>query len=93
MISGKTAASSLHVFVNNLLRLNWSNALGIDPESLFHSVVNTVSNLKKSEQVSVQAQMRGNATKAKYEDGGNVNTFIAGAALGALIVGLAGKSK
>nr|MBF4259778.1 transcriptional regulator [Vibrio anguillarum] len=50
-------------------------------------------NLQDSEQVSVQAQLRANATKAKSEGGSNVGTFIAGAALGALIVGLAGKSK
>ncbi|EKO3583119.1 helix-turn-helix transcriptional regulator [Vibrio metschnikovii] len=70
-----------------------AKALGIDPEVLFHSVVNTVNNLQDSEQVSVQAQLRANATKAKSEGGSNVGTFIAGAALGALIVGLAGKSK
>ncbi|MGB6293879.1 MAG: helix-turn-helix transcriptional regulator [Vibrio anguillarum] len=70
-----------------------AKALGIEPEVLFHSVVNTVNNLQDSEQVSVQAQLRANATKAKSEGGSNVGTFIAGAALGALIVGLAGKSK
>lgn len=70
-----------------------AKALRIAPEDLFHSVVNTVNNLQESEQVSVQAQLRGNATKAKSEEGNNVGTFIAGAALGALIVGLAGKSK
>ncbi|MGR5194916.1 helix-turn-helix domain-containing protein [Vibrio rotiferianus] len=70
-----------------------AKALGIAPDELFHSVVNTVNNLKESEQVSVQAQPRGNATKAKSEGGSNVGTFIAGAALGALIIGLAGKSK
>ncbi|KDN30344.1 XRE family transcriptional regulator [Vibrio fortis] len=69
-----------------------AKALGIAPDELFNSVVNTVNNLKESEQVSVQAQLRGNATKAKSE-GSNVGTFIAGAALAALIVGLAGKSK
>ncbi|MGY5613054.1 helix-turn-helix domain-containing protein [Vibrio brasiliensis] len=70
-----------------------AKALRIAPDELFNSVVNTVNNLKESEQVSVQAQLRGNATKAKSEGGSNVGTFIAGAALGALIVGLAGKSK
>ncbi|KUI97519.1 helix-turn-helix domain-containing protein [Vibrio sp. MEBiC08052] len=70
-----------------------AKALGIGPSELFSSVVNTVNNLKGSEQVSVQAQPRGNATKAKSEGGSNVGTFIAGAALGALIIGLAGKSK
>lgn len=70
-----------------------AKALGIDPEELFHSVVNTVNNLQDSEQVSVQAQLRANATKAKSEGGSNVGTFIAGAALVALIIGLAGKSK
>ncbi|MFW8630077.1 helix-turn-helix domain-containing protein [Vibrio natriegens] len=70
-----------------------AKALGISPDELFSSVVNTVNNLKESEQVSVLAQPRGNATKAKFEGGSNVGTFIAGAALGALIIGLAGKSK
>lgn len=68
-------------------------ALGIAPDELFNSVMNTITNLKGSEQVSVQAQPRGNAIKAKSEEGSNVGTFIAGAALGALIIGLAGKSK
>ncbi|EOA6618001.1 helix-turn-helix domain-containing protein [Vibrio vulnificus] len=70
-----------------------AKALRIAPDELFNSVVNTVNNLKESKQVSVQAQLRGNATKAKSEGGSNVGTFIAGAALGALIIGLAGKSK
>ncbi|UAB69238.1 helix-turn-helix transcriptional regulator [Vibrio sp. SCSIO 43132] len=70
-----------------------AKALGIPPDELFNSVVNTVNNLKQSEQVEVQAQPRGNATKAKAEGGNKVGTFIAGAALGALIIGLAGKSK
>ena len=70
-----------------------AKALRIAPEDLFNSVVNTVNNLQESEQVSVQAQLRGNATKAKSEEGSNVGTFIAGAALVALIIGLAGKSK
>lgn len=70
-----------------------AQALGIASEDLFNSVVNTVNNLKENEDVSVQAQPRGNATKAKSEGGSNLGTFIAGAALGALIIGLAGKSK
>lgn len=70
-----------------------AKVLRIAPEDLFNSVVNTVNNLQESEQVSVQAQLRGNATKAKSEGGSSVGTFIAGAALGALIIGLAGKSK
>ena len=70
-----------------------AKALGIAPDKLFNSVVNTVNNLKESEQVSVQAQPRGNAIKSKSEGGSNVGTFIAGAALGALLIGLVGKSK
>ncbi|MEZ9327467.1 helix-turn-helix domain-containing protein [Vibrio breoganii] len=70
-----------------------ARALSIAPDDLFNSVVNTVNSLKESEQVSVQAQPRGNTTKAKSGGGSNVGTFIAGAALGALIFGLAGKSK
>ncbi|EGR8989602.1 transcriptional regulator [Vibrio vulnificus] len=70
-----------------------AKALNIAPEGLFNSVVNTVNNLKNSEQVSVQAQLRGNATKAKSDSGSNVGKVVAGAALAALIIGLAGKSK
>ncbi|WP_102359835.1 helix-turn-helix transcriptional regulator [Vibrio breoganii] len=70
-----------------------ARALSIAPDDLFNSVVNTVNSLKESEQVSVQAQPRGNATKAKSGGGSNVGTFITGAVLGALIFGLAGKSK
>ncbi|MUK38035.1 helix-turn-helix domain-containing protein [Aliivibrio fischeri] len=68
-------------------------ALGIAPEELFHSVVNTGKNLEEKERVSVQAQPRGNTTKAKADSSAKVGTFIAGAALGALIFGLASKSK
>lgn len=46
-----------------------AKALGIAPDKLFNSVVNTISNLKESEQVSVQAQPRGNAIKSKSEGG------------------------
>lgn len=70
-----------------------AKALGIAPDELFNSVVNTVNNLKESEQVSVQAQPRGNATKAKSDSASNVGKVVAGAALAALIIGLAGKSK
>lgn len=70
-----------------------ARALDISVEALFNSVVNTVSNLESSDDVLVQAQLRGNATKAKAAGGSGVGTFVAGAALGALIIGLAGKSK
>jgi DNA-binding XRE family transcriptional regulator len=70
-----------------------AQALSIPAVELFNSVVNTVGNLQSSNGVLVQAQPRGNTTKAKAAEGHGVGTFIAGAALGALIIGLAGKSK
>jgi transcriptional regulator with XRE-family HTH domain len=70
-----------------------AQALDIPVESLFNSVVNTVENLQSNDDVLVQGQPRGNATKAKAAGGSGATTFIAGAALGALIIGLAGKSK
>lgn len=70
-----------------------AQALNIPVEQLFNSVINTVGNLQSSDDVLVQAQPRGNATKAKAASGSGAAKFIAGAALGALIIGLAGKSK
>jgi len=70
-----------------------AKALNIPVEQLFKSVINTVDNLQLNADVSVQAQTRGNTTKAKNAGGSGAATFIAGAALGALIIGLAGKSK
>lgn len=84
--SGKSTFSVDQVF-------ECAKALGISPDELFNLVVNTVNNLMESEDVSVQAQPRGNATKAKSAGGSNAGSFVAGAALGALIIGLAGKSK
>lgn len=68
-------------------------ALNIPVDQLFQSVINTVNNLQSNDDVSVQAQTRGNTTKAKAAGGSGAVTFIAGAALAALIIGLAGKSK
>ncbi|MBL4814290.1 MAG: helix-turn-helix transcriptional regulator [Shewanella sp.] len=70
-----------------------AQALKIPAAELFNSVVNTVGNLQSSNGVLVQAQPRGNTTKAKAAGGNEVATFVAGAALVALIIGLAGKSK
>ncbi len=70
-----------------------AHALDISPTELFDSVVNTVNNLKSSQTAIVQAQTRGNTTKAKTSGGNEVATFVAGAALAALIIALAGKSK
>ncbi|MBO2678713.1 helix-turn-helix domain-containing protein [Shewanella insulae] len=70
-----------------------AQSLNIPAAELFKSVLNTVENLQSSNDVVVQAQPRGNTTKAKTAEGSGVGTFIAGAALGALIIGLAGKSK
>jgi len=46
-----------------------AKALNIAPEGLFNSVVNTVNNLKNSEQVSVQAQLRGYIAEIKSQNG------------------------
>lgn len=70
-----------------------AKALNIPVDQLFQSVVNTVDNLQSSDDVAVKAQARGNATKAKSSGGNGAVTFVAGAALAALIIGLAGKSK
>lgn len=69
-----------------------SKALGVPIDELFESLLNTISSLESSGEVTVQSQQRGNTTKAK-ESGSGVGAFVAGAALGALIIGLAGKSK
>lgn len=70
-----------------------AQALNISALELFNSVANTVETLQSNNDVLVQAQRRGSTTKAKAVDGSGIDTFIAGAALGALIIGLAGKSK
>lgn len=70
-----------------------AKALNIPVEHIFKSVINTVDKLQSSDDVAVQAQTRGNTTKAKAAGGSGAATFIAGAALAALIIGLAGKSK
>ena len=70
-----------------------ASSLGMPADELFQMVQNTVNNLKSSSEVLVQAQSRGNTTKAKASNGNATVAFIAGAALAALIIGLAGKSK
>lgn len=69
-----------------------AEAMNVKVEELFQLVVNMVKNLDSDEEVVVQAQPRGNATKAKTGNG-NGTAFVAGAALTALIIGLASKSK
>ncbi|MGI2104207.1 hypothetical protein ACRN9A_03435 [Shewanella frigidimarina] len=49
--------------------------------------------VQSSNDVVVHGQPRGNTTKAKAAEDNGVGTFITGAALGVLIIGLAGKSK
>lgn len=70
-----------------------AQALNISADSLFRSVTNTVANLQSTNNVSVLAQSRGNTTKAKMSESNETATFVAGAALVALLIGLAGKSK
>ena len=69
-----------------------AEAMNVKVEELFQLVVNMVKNLDSDEEVVVQAQPRGNASKAKSGTG-NGTAFVAGAALTALIIGLASKSK
>ncbi|MEZ8407927.1 helix-turn-helix transcriptional regulator [Vibrio splendidus] len=69
-----------------------AEAMNVKVEELFQLVVNMVKNLDSDEEVVVQAQPRGNASKAK-SGAGNGTAFVAGAALTALIIGLASKSK
>ncbi|BBN59791.1 helix-turn-helix domain-containing protein [Hydrogenovibrio marinus] len=68
-----------------------AQALDIPVQDLFQSVVKMAQNLENSGEVSIQAQSRGNATRAKSSEGNEVGSFIAGAALAALIIGLASK--
>lgn len=70
-----------------------AQALNISADSLFRAVTNTVANLQSTSNVSVLAQSRGNTTKAKMSESNETATFVAGAALVALLIGLAGKSK
>ncbi len=67
-----------------------ADALGIRVEDLIRLVVNMINKLNADEEVKVQAQPRGNATKAGV---GRGTAFVAGAGLAALIIGLASKSK
>lgn len=67
-------------------------ALGVPVEELFQTVVNTIKNLQQSEEITIQAPARGNASGAQ-QGGNGTAAFVAGAALAALIIGLMGKSK
>ncbi|ODP99817.1 helix-turn-helix domain-containing protein [Salinivibrio sp. SS2] len=69
-----------------------ASALGVPVEELFQTVVNTVKNLQQSEEITIQALARGNASGAQ-QGGNGATAFVAGAALAALIIGLVGKSK
>lgn len=69
-----------------------AEALGVSASKLFNEVENTADSLRQNEDVEVTAPPRGNATKARGEHS-QIGTFIAGAALGAIIIGLAGRSK
>lgn len=69
-----------------------SIALNVPIDELFESLLNTISSLESSGEVTIKSQQRGNTTKAR-ESGSGVGAFVAGAGLAALIIGLAGKSK
>ncbi|WP_219012191.1 helix-turn-helix domain-containing protein [Shewanella algae] len=66
-----------------------AQALQVEPAELFQRVCTTVGKLK-AEEFDVIAQQRSNATGSQ---GTSVGTLVAGAALGALLVGLLSKSK
>lgn len=70
-----------------------AESLNVPVEQLFSSVANTVRNLRAIEDVFVTSQPRGNTTKAKKAGCYKASEFTAGPELGALIFGLAGKSR
>lgn len=83
--SGKSSFSVDQMFQS-------AEALGLDSKDIFQQLLTTSAKLKE-EDISVEPQLRGNATKAKADGTNNVGAFVAGAALGALLVGLVGKGK
>lgn len=85
--SGKSSFSVDQMF-QSAAALN----LGIKP--LLEQLLNTVDNLQQH-QVTVKPQLRGNTTKVKQQPENNIGAgaFVAGAALTALIFGLAAKGK
>lgn len=66
-----------------------ADALKISPLELFQRVCTTIGKLE-AEQFGVVAQQRSNATGSQDS---KVGTLVAGAALGALLIGLLSKSK
>lgn len=83
--SGKSSFSVDQMFQS-------ATALGLDHGELFQQLLETSTRLKE-EDISVEPQLRGNATKSKVDGNNQVGAFVAGAALGALLVGLVGKGK
>lgn len=83
--SGKSSFSVDQMFQS-------AEALDLDPNYIFQQLLTTSVKLKE-EDISVEPQLRGNTTKAKVDGSNNVGAFVAGAALGALLVGLVGKGK
>lgn len=66
-----------------------ADALKISPSELFQRVCTTIGKLE-AEQFGVVAQQRSNAIGSQDSQ---VGTLVAGAALGALLIGLLSKSK
>jgi transcriptional regulator with XRE-family HTH domain len=64
-------------------------ALGVSGEDLGERLNNTIANLQAND-VIVAPQVRGNTTQAK-QGGSNVGSFMAGAGLAALLIGLLAK--
>jgi len=68
-----------------------AEALDLDTKQLHEQLSQTIEQLRMNK-VSVLPQIRGNSTFARTA-GRRMGRFIAGAALGALIIGLLGKNK
>jgi len=69
-----------------------AKAINVSVTNLVAAVENTVNQLEEKQDIKVKIPPRGNANKAQSSNTG-LGTFVAGAALGALIIGLAAKSK
>lgn len=69
-----------------------AKAMQVSVSEIINAVENTVKSLESSKTVTVKVPPRGNASNAKKTDS-ELGAFVAGAALTALIISLAAKSK
>ncbi|WP_028834317.1 MULTISPECIES: helix-turn-helix domain-containing protein [unclassified Pseudoalteromonas] len=81
--SGKSTFSVDQMFI-------CSKAMNVSVLDIIADVEKTVKNLEKNQVVQVKMPPRGNASNAKNTES-NLGAFVAGAALTALIIGLAAK--